>query len=415
MEMMQVQVPAGVPVGGQFVIQTPSGQQMQVEALVPEGQMMQVQVPAQQPLAVAQVVVQPMQMQQPQMMPGWQPAVVVGYPAQSMTLQEPQLVMGLPVDPTMFVDSAYMSTSGPATDPVPMLDANTASILGAVNKFRVEQRVAWMEAVSQGMCEQRNVYDIYDDATGQPLFTAVEESNGCTRCFCAPHHSFNLKFKPASVGVPKNTLDSLPTLMTMEREGCPAKWGLGCFACTDDCKDGFFLHAGDIQGEAGSTKMSSGRVMGIATQPKMGGGMTPTINVMERMDAQGAKWGAMAKIEGPTVFGGCSELCCESTWPVSRMEASQFESKLRVGDFATITKKRPRGFFQALKEAMTDSDKYTIEFREDVSLAPQQKALMLTSLLQIDYMFFEKDNGMAKCENRKLKITLFECYCLGCM
>ena len=35
--------------------------------------------------------------------------------------------------------------------------------------------------------------------------------------------------------------------------------------------------------------------------------------------------------------------------------------------------------------------------------------------MQIDYMFFEKDNGMVNCENQKLKITLFECYCMGCM
>ena len=29
-------------------------------------------------------------------------------------------------------------------------------------------------------------------------------------------------------------------------------------------------------------------------------------------------------------------------------------------------------------------------------------------------MFFEQDNGMCKCEQNKLKITLFECYCYGC-
>ena len=40
---------------------------------------------------------------------------------------------------------------------------------------------------------------------------------------------------------------------------------------------------------------------------------------------------------------------------------------------------------------------------------------MLASLIQIDYMFFEKDNGMCKYENRKIKITLFETYCCGCV
>ena len=60
-----------------------------------------------------------------------------------------------------------------------------------------------------------------------------------------------------------------------------------------------------------------------------------------------------------------------------------------------------------MTEAMTDSDTYKITFNEGVQLAPQQKALMLTSLIQIDYMFFEKDNGMCKYEGGKIKITLF--------
>ena len=68
-----------------------------------------------------------------------------------------------------------------------------------------------------------------------------------------------------------------------------------------------------------------------------------------------------------------------------------------------------------MTEAMTDSDTYKITFNEGVKLAPQQKALMLTSLIQIDYMFFEKDNGMCKYEGGKIKITLFECYCYGIM
>ena len=35
--------------------------------------------------------------------------------------------------------------------------------------------------------------------------------------------------------------------------------GLGCCACTDDCKDGFFLHAGDVQGQIGIEQMRSTR------------------------------------------------------------------------------------------------------------------------------------------------------------
>lgn len=44
-------------------------------------------------------------------------------------------------------------------------------------------------------------------------------------------------------------------------------------------------------------------------------------------------------------------------------------------------------------EAFTDSDTFTLEFDESANLAPQQKAMMMASLVLVDYMFFEQDNG----------------------
>ena len=37
------------------------------------------------------------------------------------------------------------------------------------------------------------------------------------------------------------------------------------------------------------------------------------------------------------------------------------------------------------------------------------------SLIVSDYMLFEQDAGMCTFENNKLKITLFDCYCCGCL
>jgi hypothetical protein len=122
----------------------------------------------------------------------------------------------------------------------------------------------------------------------------------------------------------------------------------------------------------------------------------------------------LAKVEGPCIFGGCSELCCPSSFPVSSMQPDQLNTQLKTGDLAEITKKAPQGLAQAAREALTDSDTYTLQFKDN-KLAPQQKAMMLSSLVLVDYMFFEQDNGMCSCENNKLKITLFECYCLGCL
>ena len=171
MELMQVTVPQGVQIGQSFFIQTPSGQQMQVQALVPTGQAMQVQIPGVMPMQPGFAVGQPMMAFAHEGVTAFTPSIVQGYPAQVSAFAVPQVV-GIPVDPAMFVTA----TLGQATDAVPMLDAQTAGIFGAVNRFKVKQRIAWMEAMSQGMCEQRNVYDIYDDVTGAPLCVAVPQS-----------------------------------------------------------------------------------------------------------------------------------------------------------------------------------------------------------------------------------------------
>ena len=38
---------------------------------------------------------------------------------------------------------------------------------------------------------------------------------------------------------------------------------------------------------------------------------------------------------------------------------------------------------------------------------------MIASLLLVDYMFFEQDNGMLSCNSGTVKITLCETYCCG--
>ena len=40
---------------------------------------------------------------------------------------------------------------------------------------------------------------------------------------------------------------------------------------------------------------------------------------------------------------------------------------------------------------------------------------MMGAMIVADYMFFEQDHGMCYMENNKVKITLFECYVLGCL
>lgn len=333
--------------------------------------------------------------------------------------EAPVVVMGTPIE---FGDGLkVISPNLTGTDVVPLIDGETAGILQAVNSFTIKQRIRWGEALTQGCIEQSNVYDIYDSENGNHIFVAVERSENCTRCCCAPHHSLFVEIKKTAgmqgvAGLPRDMLMGLATSMTMERVGCMTKLGLGCCICHDSCKDGFALHAGPVDEgvPVGSLGPGYEKCIGHATQPGCGGTFTPTISIMDRGAGQG-EFAALAKVEGPCAFGGCSELCCDSEWKVSKMTPETFEQKIGLGDMAIITKKKPQGLAAAATEAFTDSDTYTMEFNPGANLAPQQKATMIASLLLVDYMFFEQDNGMCKCENGKVKITLCETYCCGCL
>ena len=56
-------------------------------------------------------------------------------------------------------------------------------------------QVRWGEALTQGCIEQSNVYDIYDASNGNHIFVALERSEDCARCCCAPSHSLFVEIK----------------------------------------------------------------------------------------------------------------------------------------------------------------------------------------------------------------------------
>uniref|UniRef100_A0A7S0P2R7 Phospholipid scramblase n=1 Tax=Calcidiscus leptoporus TaxID=127549 RepID=A0A7S0P2R7_9EUKA len=300
-------------------------------------------------------------------------------------------------------------------DQVPLLDSTTAGILANVSSFTIKQRVKWWEALTQGCIEQANTYDIFDNATGAHLFIAQEVSDDCTRCCCAPHHNVRVDFRLVNS---QERLwqkgEGFQTVMSMERQGCGDKCCLGCCICSDSCKDGFYLQAGGQVrqvGEVGPTDYT----IGYAQQPDCGGYFTPTINLFNRTTGDGG-YQPIAKIEGPCLFGGCSELCCSSSFPVSSLMADEsLHTKKMLGNLAIITKEKPRNCKGCARELFTDSDSFTLTYKEGIGLTPQQKATMMAGLLLADYMLFEQDNGMCECKNNALYITFFDYYCCGCV
>ena len=299
---------------------------------------------------------------------------------------------------------------GTKIDQVPLLDRETAELLAGTTKFMIQQDLKWMEAVTAGCVEQKNAYSVIDPDTNKRIMVVKEESDDCARCFCKPGHSLLLNFhRTRDDG--KNVGDHV---MTMEREGCCSKWGLGCWALYPDCQDGMVLHAGRVVGTPG--QIGKEQSIAHAQVPPGGGGLHPTVQIMDRGVTEIAEPYAM--IRGPTLFGGCLELCTSPEFGVAKIpnewKKGAYET-LHVGDIATITKARPKTFGGVLREMLTDTDTYTLEFK-DRSMTPQQKAAMLGSLFLIDYMFFERDIDMCGTDsNGNCYINFCNCYCYGCL
>ena len=372
MQEMQVQVPPGIAPGQGFVVMTPSGEQMQVTCPpgVEPGQSIGISVPA------APVVVQAMPVQA---MPVQMSAQSMGVPAMGMAIAPQPLSIG-------------------PKDPVPLLDANTAGVLAAVNSFKVQQRVKFWEGITGGCIEQSNTYDFFDKQTGAHLFIAQEVSEDFVRCCCAPMHSLRVEFKMVNAvnrdWKSSGAIAGLPTVFHVEREGCCGKWGLGCFVCAEGCKDGMRVNAGSAgPGQPGSPVFLDS-TFAYATQPKCGGWCTPSVNLFHRTgpgnpatleEALTTGFEPMAKVEGPTIFGGCSELCCNSTFHVSSLGKEQLDTKIQTGDLGAITKTKPRGMCALAREAFTDSDTFDVDYKEGTGLTPQQKAAMMGALVLTDY------------------------------
>ena len=132
----------------------------------------------------------------------------------------------------------------PEVDAVPLIDARTASVLGQTGAFTIVQRPSLTETFCPA-CERSNIYDVYDGTSGQHIFFAKERSECVWRLCCSPNHTLLIEFKPSTVVAPQAIhfidINTLPTALTMEREGCPMKPGLGCCAWVDCCKDGAAL------------------------------------------------------------------------------------------------------------------------------------------------------------------------------
>eukprot|EP01059_Diplonema_ambulator_P006233 TRINITY_DN15989_c0_g1_i1.p1 TRINITY_DN15989_c0_g1~~TRINITY_DN15989_c0_g1_i1.p1 ORF type:complete len:300 (+),score=30.69 TRINITY_DN15989_c0_g1_i1:309-1208(+) len=231
--------------------------------------------------------------------------------------------------------------------------------LALSEKVVIKERINEAEAVATnlGCCYyQENTYDVMDAVTGQKLFVVEEESGLCCRTLCKPYQTLQLNFIDPRTG---------RHVMTADRPfACPL-----CPAVHNTCQQQSYLYTG--------IETNPTALLGHTKTIYLGGCFTPTIGV--HLHNQRTPF---AYIEGPRCcFGGCSELCCDQPFPLSTTPG-------KSQDVGILVKERPSNVSEALKELLTDSDLYTLTF-ENREITPQQKTVILSSALLLDYLFFE--------------------------
>jgi len=305
-------------------------------------------------------------------------------------------------------------------------------ILAAADEFTIRQQIKMFPEYCFGCppcLAQPNSYmiSVGMDKSGTDMsgiaFRADEVSDKWNRCCCHPNQPFKMEFRQyipmpgehngtaseaarlmqefsdsandMSISAKSHNLREhyakQPVAFTAIRDGTQCVPINGCFpgmclghlACFDCCLDGVTVVAGGTSEETsvdiGKVDSAQQGIIGSSKVPCLGGHCHPTLHLRE--GTNDAPW---AKLEGPMCFGGCSELCCDFSFPVSR-----FDSDSHAGDIAELTKRAPRGIAAAAKEMFSDADVFTVSFK-DKNLTPEQKALILGNQLLVDYMFFER-------------------------
>lgn len=271
--------------------------------------------------------------------------------------------------------------------------------------LKVKQGLSLLEAFTQGCCEKANVYKVYS-ADDQERLTMVEDSECFNRCCCAPIHTYKMQLLgPAEGGMKRpddgweSGLQGRPVLMY--REGCCSKF-LCCFSMTDMCAN----HA-EVLKAPGDPQASQSK---YKFEEKLCNGCTPEIVISSVQDNI-----PVAMITGPSVFGGCYELCADFDYTISSINPATGELGGQIGDIAIIKKKKPEGCCALLTEAFTDVDNFEIAYTDSqYNGDPEFKAVGLAALIYLDFMFFEFDNGLCEPSNDGgCTFTFFNCYCCG--
>ncbi len=303
------------------------------------------------------------------------------------------------------------------------------------------------------------------------VLRADEVSDDCNRCYCKPHHPFRLEVREHAQlfggrlydyelikreltedirrtsrrfnGMRASDRDfqipSHPVLFSIVRNDgtrCCCDCGnckcLNCCVCAPMCMDGVRVYAGRLEdpplNEKGETTGQNGRphnlpperFIGSVTQPLFGGCCVPQVFLRGRdastMEEKETPFGT---IVGPCIFGGWAELCCDSTFSMSRYSGDNVTGPVKTGDLGKLVKQAPEGGISMLRECCTEADVYRLEFPKDEdigrNITAAEKLTMLSAHLLYDYMLFEGDTAKCYCNDGGITCNFFYCSIIGCL
>mmetsp|Transcript_4372 Transcript_4372/g.9384 ORF Transcript_4372/g.9384 Transcript_4372/m.9384 type:complete len:316 (-) Transcript_4372:232-1179(-) len=223
--------------------------------------------------------------------------------------------------------------------------------------------------------EVANKYDAFTDDGGLK-FRTVETSEYCGltgRCCCRPNHKLQL-----------HVYQEGNEVMYLDR-GC--KCGQ-CFSCHECCRQEMKVHMGPGEGE----------MIAHIMEPSMGGGLSPTLQVMDR-DGNDV---ATIKANATCCIGG---ICCDHTFTVEDPQGNSM---------GKIVKERPDGIGQFAKELVSDADVFSMDVPKDMD--PKKKAAMFSALHLIDYWLFESEGEVnVDIVNGQCSFKCCDLYCFGCV
>eukprot|EP00934_Nitzschia_sp_Nitz4_P008479 Nitzschia sp. Nitz4//scaffold134_size62860//27092//27952//NITZ4_006325-RA/size62860-processed-gene-0.30-mRNA-1//1//CDS//3329535487//8469//frame0 len=223
--------------------------------------------------------------------------------------------------------------------------------------------------------ETANKYDIFTNDGGQK-YKVVETSEYCCRVCLRPNHALQLHvFQPDA--------STTNEVMMFDR---PCKCGR-CCSLISLCQQEMII-------------TENGATIGHVKEPLLGGGLSPTLNVMDREDGEPV---ATVKANAVCCIGG---LCCDHTFQVTDSKTGAV--------IGSIVKKRPQDLGQLATEVVSDADVF--EMTMDKSVDPKRKASLFGALHLIDYYLFENEGEMnVDVVNGTCNFKCCDMYCFGCV